>query len=348
MAQAAGAPRYDWVDAAKGICIILVVMMHTTLGLGEDLGREGWMHAVVAFSKPFRMPDFFLVSGLFLSRVIDRDWRTFADKRVVHFAYFYVLWLVIQSALKYGSVSGGSPAGFAAHLAHSLVEPFGTLWFIYLLAVFSVVTKLLRGLPAWMLVAAAAILESLPIHTGHVLVDEFAARWFYFVVGYLYAGHVFALAKAAADRPVLAIAGLVAWGFVNGVLALNATGLSHAPTYAELPGVSLALGLAGAAAIVTLAALLTRAGAEGPLAYCGRHSIAIYLAFFLPMAVLRILAARSGLELDVGWTAAAITAAAVVAPLVAERVVRHTPLAFLFSRPAVFRIPPRPAPPVPA
>ncbi len=33
------------------------------------------MHAVVAFAKPFRMPDFFMISGLFLARVIDRDWR---------------------------------------------------------------------------------------------------------------------------------------------------------------------------------------------------------------------------------------------------------------------------------
>jgi hypothetical protein len=33
--------------------------------------------------------DFFLLSGLFVGRVVDRDWRLFADRRVVHFAYFY-------------------------------------------------------------------------------------------------------------------------------------------------------------------------------------------------------------------------------------------------------------------
>ena len=58
------------------------------------------MHAVVEFAKPFRMPDFFLISGLFLARVIDRDWRTYIDRKVVHFAYFYVLWVTIQFALK--------------------------------------------------------------------------------------------------------------------------------------------------------------------------------------------------------------------------------------------------------
>ena len=57
--------RVPWVDTAKGLCIILVVMMHATLGVGEAMGGEGFMHQIVAFARPFRMPDFFLVSGLF-------------------------------------------------------------------------------------------------------------------------------------------------------------------------------------------------------------------------------------------------------------------------------------------
>ena len=92
--------RVDWVDYAKGFCIIFVVMMHSTLGVEQVAGQEGWLHTVVAFAKPFRMPDFFLISGLFLAQVIDRDWRTYLDRKVVHFAYFYVLWMTIQFAVK--------------------------------------------------------------------------------------------------------------------------------------------------------------------------------------------------------------------------------------------------------
>ena len=43
------ASRLDWVDYAKGICIIMVVMMHSTLGVEAAAGREGFMHAVVEF-----------------------------------------------------------------------------------------------------------------------------------------------------------------------------------------------------------------------------------------------------------------------------------------------------------
>jgi uncharacterized membrane protein YcfT len=56
------------------------------------------MHAVIAFAAPFRMPDFFLISGLFLANVITRDWKLYLDRKVVHFAYFYVLWMTIQFA----------------------------------------------------------------------------------------------------------------------------------------------------------------------------------------------------------------------------------------------------------
>ena len=92
--------RVDWVDYAKGICIIMVVMMHSVLGVEKAAEQTGFMHYVVMFAKPFRMPDFFLISGLFLSVVIDRDWRTYLDRKVMHFAYFYVLWVTIQFGFK--------------------------------------------------------------------------------------------------------------------------------------------------------------------------------------------------------------------------------------------------------
>jgi uncharacterized membrane protein YcfT len=328
--------RVAWVDAAKGICIVLVVMMHTTLGLGEALGREGFMHHVVAFAKPFRMPDFFLLSGLFLARVIDRDWKSYADKRVVHFLYFYALWVLIQFAFKGWSLSGGDPAELLRQLALTAVEPFGTLWFIYLLAVFSAVTKLMRRLSPAVLLVAAAALEIAPVHTGSTLIDEFAARYVYFVAGYLFAKRIFAFAARAAERPLLALVGLAAWGVVNGLLAFTPSGVPLFPMLAELPFVSLVLGFAGALAIVSIASLLTHAGLAAPLRYCGEHSIAIYLAFFLPMAAGRALLIKLGLVGDVGVAAAAVTAMAVAAPLILERVVRGTAFDFLFVRPRPF------------
>src|ERR1700761_4623874 len=200
-------PRVDWIDYAKGICIVMVVMMHSVLGVELAAGQTGFMHPLVAFAKPFRMPDFFLISGLFLPLVIDRDWRTFLDRKVVHFAYFYVLWVTIQFGFKAPAFAAESSWAHAGYLyLESFIEPFGTLWFIYLLPVFFVVTKATRRLPPVMIWGLAAALEMAHFSTGWTAIDEFGARFVYFYTGYLFADTVFALSNRARTQPVLALA----------------------------------------------------------------------------------------------------------------------------------------------
>src|SRR6266852_3990723 len=171
--SAIAAERIDWVDYAKGICIVMVVMMHSVLGVELAAGQTGFMHPLVAFAKPFRMPDFFLISGLFLSVVIDRDWRTYLDRKVVHFAYFYVLWVTIQFGFKAPSFAAETGWDYvAAQYAPAFIEPFGTLWFIYLLPIFFVVTKAARRVPPVVILIAAAALQVSAIHTGWTTIDE--------------------------------------------------------------------------------------------------------------------------------------------------------------------------------
>jgi hypothetical protein len=115
--------------------------------------------------------------------------------------------------------------------------------------------------------------------------------------------------------------------------------------FSELAGkpvVSLALGLVGAAAVVSLSALMVKANAFRPVRYCGQNSIVIYLAFFLPMAVTRTVLVKTGLVPDVGLMALLITAAGVLAALAIWRSVRGTRANFLFERPDLFRIAARP------
>src|ERR1700761_2401737 len=186
MAISTASERVDWVDYAKGFCIVMVVMMHSTLGVEAAAGHEGFMHLVVAFAKPFRMPDFFLISGLFLSRVIDRDWRTYLDRKVMHFAYFYVLWVTIQFGFKapaFAAEAGWAHVGYEYLMA--FIDPFGTLWFIYLLPIFFVVIKLTRDVSPTLVWAVAALLESAHIATGWTVIDEVAARFVYIYSGYL-------------------------------------------------------------------------------------------------------------------------------------------------------------------
>jgi len=328
--------RVDWVDYAKGICIVMVVMMHSVLGVELAAGQTGFMHPLVAFAKPFRMPDFFLISGLFLSLVVERDWRTYLDRKVIHFAYFYVLWVTIQFGFKAPAFAAETSWAHAGLLyLESFIEPFGTLWFIYLLPVFFVVTKATRRAPPLLIWALAALLEMAHIVTGWTVIDEFCARFVYFYTGYLFAAAVFALSDRARARPQIALPALALWALLDGSLVKSG--------FSEWPLVSLALGLAGACAIVTLGTLLARARRLKFLRFCGEHSIVIYLAFFLPMAATRTLLLRTGIIPDVGTMSLVVTLVALLGALAIWRVALKVGANFLFERPDAFWIAPRKA-----
>lgn len=325
-------PRIDWVDVAKGVCIVLVVMMHSTLGVGIAMGGEGFMHHVVAFSKPFRMPDFFLISGLFLALVVDRPWRTYLDRKVVHFAYFYVLWLLIQGAFKWPALAlEGGPAAVGEAFLLALIEPFGTLWFIYLLPIFFVFAKLVKNVHPLLVLAFAAALETARVKTGWTVPDEFCSRLFYVMLGWYAARYVFAAADFARDRRALALGGLALWALANGSAV--------AFGWSELPGVSLLLGTAGALAIVSISALVAGTKIGEPLRYAGERSLAVYLAFFLPMAATRVLLVKTGVISDIGWVSLIVTITGVIVPLVLHWIVMRTGRGrFLFERPPAFRL----------
>src|SRR4029077_16071470 len=117
-------------------------------------------------------------------------------------------------------------------------------------------------------------------------------------------------------QPWVAFPGLLVWGVLNATLVYAGV--------ATWPFVSLCLGLIGAAAVVSVSALMAMSDLFRPLRYCGRNSIVIYLAFFLPMAATRTLLIKTGLIADIGTMAVVITIAGVIAPLALYWLVRGT------------------------
>ena len=75
-----------------------------------------------------------------------------------------------------------------------------------------------------------------------------------------------------------------------------------------------------------------------PLRYCGRNSIVIYLAFFLPMAATRIALLKTGIITDLGTISLLVTAAGVIGALAWYWAVRGTRFRFLFERPGWARL----------
>jgi uncharacterized membrane protein YcfT len=336
--------RLDWVDMAKGLSIFLVVTMYCAASVGEDTGRIGFLHWTIAFATPFRMPEFFLLSGLFLSQVLDRPWKAFADRRVVHYAYFYALWAVIHIVFKEALIARDF-GGAASSLAWAVVEPYGVLWFIYMLAVFGLAAKFLHEIkaPAWGVLAVSAILQMSSIHTGSYLIDQFAEYFVYFYAGSVFAPQIFKLADWSTGRIPVALGVLAIWAAVNALMVFS-PGFVMDPVHIQmgwgaLPGLHLILALIGAAALCMVAALLTRLPFMDWLRWMGSKSLVIYVAFVLPMGIARTVLLRFGVN-EPNVLSLLTMAVAITAPLVLWWIVQKTGFGrFLFERPAWAHLP---------
>lgn len=347
--------RVDWVDYLKGFCILLVVMLHAVFGVEKAAGADGWMHVFVTSVQPMRLPAFFLASGLFLMRGIDAPMARFADRKILHFAYFYVLWLTIQFAFKAPGMAQetGVMSAIGAY-ALAFVQPFGTLWFIYILPIFFLVARLIRPVAVPVVLTMAILLQIMPIHTGAMVIDEFASYFLWFYLGYAFSGRAFALAAWAAKNPVVALSVAVAiivgtWFLTRVDVPMSAlpqalaseVGQSAIPL-SMMPIVSLLLGMLGSAALICVSAVLAGRNWAEPIRWCGAHSIVIYLAFFLPMAVTRAVLLKLGIITDIGSISLLVWVAAVAGPVILFWFVERTGLGlFLFERPQWAKLEPR-------
>ena len=336
--------RLDWVDMAKGLSIFLVVIMYCASSVGEDTGQTGFLHWTIAFAMPFRMPEFFLISGLFLSQVIDRPWRAYADRRVVHYLYFYALWAVIHILFKVALI-GRDPTGALSYLAWAVVEPYGVLWFIYMLAVFGLISKLLHQfkVPHWATLAVGAVLQMAAVYTGSYLIDQFCAYFVYFYAGYVFATMIFRMADWAGDNVRAALGVLALWAVVNAVLVFT-PGFQLDPVHIQLgwgalPGVHLLAAIVGALAICLASALLVRVPWMEWLRWMGTKSLVVYVAFVLPMGIARTLLLAAGIE-EPNLVSLIIMIIAIGSPLVLWWLTEKTGFGkFLFERPSWAHLP---------
>jgi len=119
------------------------------------------MHALVAFATPFRMPDFFMIPAVPVAGHRPQLARLPRTRRSSTFGYFYLLCLPSSSRSGAGSLppTAAASAGVPQLYLVSLIDPFGTIWFIYLLPIFSWCVKATRQAPWWIIWLIGAALE---------------------------------------------------------------------------------------------------------------------------------------------------------------------------------------------
>src|SRR5262249_17632308 len=94
--------RMPWVDYLRAIAIILVVYRHSLIGIERSgIYVPAYLENANMIFYSFRMPLFFIVSGLFISRSLKtKSLKQLVEIKFENLLYPYLVWTVIQITLQ--------------------------------------------------------------------------------------------------------------------------------------------------------------------------------------------------------------------------------------------------------
>ena len=144
--------RLEWLDAARGIGICLVVFGHVLRGLsGADIATEP-LWAIVDYQLyTFHMPLFFLLAGISVTLGQTQSGPTFIKSKLWTVAFPYFLWSLIQGGVMIGMSSHTNGSYNPSVLWSIGWEPIAQFWFLYVLMLchltMPVLTQYKRAMP---------------------------------------------------------------------------------------------------------------------------------------------------------------------------------------------------------
>lgn len=276
--------RLAWVDAARALCVLAVVILHTTISLltvfEPDPLDMTWRHIVDAMT-PFRMPALSLLSGMLLSSRIRAG---FGDRRaaasIALSAWLYVVWLAVflvvalavGSSVWLGQFGFGQTRDSLASFVDQLVLPRTVLWYVAALAIWSAILAAIRRVtPAAVLIVLSTlsfVSFSLPADGA----EQYPNMIRYFVF--------FAVGVYTSDRirNTIARSPWTTGSVAAGVFVLTTLASSFGPSERVDHVLTVPRDIAGALIVMVLAVALCRVPGIGRgLAWVGHRTLPIYV-----------------------------------------------------------------------
>jgi len=342
----AAASRIEWIDAARGLCVIAVVLFHVGYWHFLKFEHAGsiafplWETVAIALGS-VRMPLLLAVSGMLAaSKIRNGVGNGKALSATLTNYYLYAVWLLVYALLSIpAAMTGATPrVGSVGDFLLQLVAPDTTLWFVFALAVYVPLLTLCRKLPPAVVLPALAAVRMITVLTQ----GSDSGQWtkvpelaFFFAIG-VYGKAL--LIRIAEVRKL-----------VHAAVAI--------PLFLGLSGISLALdlnpvvdqalfilrGLAAIVALVAVISALTRnRGIAAAGSWVGKRTLGIYvlhvpvmdgivLAFHGPLGPAAPVIANS-VTMALIYPLA-LTAAVALACTALEYVLKKCGLGFLFRRP---------------
>ncbi|WP_288819846.1 acyltransferase family protein [uncultured Corynebacterium sp.] len=287
--------RVGWVDAAKGLCILLVVLGHAI----TELQAHGYYTAQWAeinfFLGPIRMPLFFLLSGLFAGKALKESWHKLANRRIWVMVYLYVIWVPLRDfvlfLMPYTHVDADgivSPPPITDQSAwgpriyntlHAVIEPTSYLWFLWALALFAILTRAFRWVhPVIQLIVSGLISAWAPFASSSWSWDFVSKMLFFYVLGMYGAPWIFRMAQR---RSGLSLLGTLT-AFLSVAIWVQATYSSF--NEGNVGFTRVYLSTTGALAAINVMAMLQNTRLVVPFEKIGGRTLPIFL-MHIPMLV---------------------------------------------------------------
>lgn len=272
------AERLHWVDTAKAVAVVLVVVYHVSLnGLlniapGGPYFEQPWGVASM-WLLPLRMPLFFLISGVLAVKALRRPWSRVLRPRVLGHWWTFTLWTAAVSVFYALAYAPQAIVEVTLRVLSWIPTASGYYWYLPLLAFFFITAKALHRLP-WIAVAlgvaAYLIAPQLPRDTGSLMGNNAMLsliRYSQFLLWFMLGAFArpVVLWAARAKLPVVIIAAAL---YVPGVILTQSGGPNLTP-WLSVIGIVAVL---GSSRMVSSVAGIRRLGR-----YLAERTLPIYL-----------------------------------------------------------------------
>ncbi|MCI0597912.1 MAG: acyltransferase family protein [Beijerinckiaceae bacterium] len=309
--------RIAWIDAARGLLIILVVAGHAIIGIVEaGLEKKGGLLSDINFYiYTFHMPAFFFLSGLLARPSVYKDSRRFFYNITKHIAYPYFLWGTIQMLImNLFSNYLNNPAPFnPLEFFNLILGSPSQFWFLKVLFLIHVAYLLSVKYSSeyWFLLASIVLLCCARLFPLPIEMSKFATSAIFYALGVMFAKG--SIAFPSHSRFPLIWVGLLGllWLFFAA-----AAQKEHIPALGgrEIAGL-LPAAIAGSFFVFALSGL-KYIGNRTLLLYLGQRTLAIFCLHILFVAGTRIVLAKVFGVTSVAVILPAVILAGVAGPLV--------------------------------
>jgi fucose 4-O-acetylase-like acetyltransferase len=299
--------RLSWIDYARGIAIILVCYRHVFEGskeAGVPVGDYNFLEYANIFLYTFRMPLFFIISGIFVTQSLQKKGiKLYLENRARSILYPYFVWGFIQLSLQiiFTKYTNGHPTVASYLNLFYMPREVAQFWYLYalfnvsmlyaLLKYFLKLTALHNIILGIFLFYLSSIIYQQNITTG--LVFDIFHYYIFFSIGDFISSYLLNPKNKRyfeSGKTVL----LIFIPFIGGQVYFLLQNLNHSTSkymFVEFyqPFVFLFLALMGCTFIIALTFYLQKKNRLKWLTILGRHSLYIYVSHVIVFSFVRII-----------------------------------------------------------